>query len=140
MTQRAALLLAAALTICVLILGAGVVAFADKRSPDPNPTVATGAVDAALQESASVRDLERLVQQRDAHYRTEIEQANTQLQQAYETIRTLQAQNQDLQQRETVYRQSLEEAIRYIQFIQNQSLRFGVNPDAFAGERDEHHD
>jgi len=137
MNQRSALLLATALTVCVLVLGVGVVAvFADKR----DVAVASASAPVTVSDSASLWDMERLLQQRDTQYRAEIEQANAQLRQAYETIQTLQAQNQELQQREVVYQQRLGEAIQYIQFIQNQILQFGGRPNAFAGDGDEHHD
>lgn len=137
MNQRSALLLATALTVCVLVFGAGVVAaFAGRRAANSDAAPAP----MTLPDNASVQDMEQLLQQREAQYRAEIEQANTQLRQAYETIQTLQTQNQELQGREVVYQQRLEEAIQYIQFIQNQTLQFGGRPNAFADDDDEHHD
>lgn len=143
MTQRAAFLLATALTVCVLILGAGVVVLADRRAADASSPSLADAAALSEQDSASVQEMVQVMQQRDAEYRAEIEKANTQLRQAYETIQTLQAQNQQLQERELVYQQRLGEAIQYIQFIQNQGLQLGVRPNAFADEdedEDEHHD
>lgn len=141
MNQRSALLLATALTVCVLVFGAGVVAaFAGRRAANSDAAPAPVSAPVTLPDNASVQDLEQLLQQREAQYRAEIEQANTQLRQAYETVQTLQTQNQELQGREVVYQQRLEEAIQYIQFIQNQTLQFGGRPSAFADDDDEHHD
>lgn len=142
MTQRTALTLATVLTVCVLVLGAGtLVVFAGKRtaSADSTPPASTEA--APIAETAGA-DLTALLQQQDAQYRTAIEQANTQLRQAYQTIQTLQAQNQELQQRELVYQQRLEEADQYIQAIQNQILQSSAVPSAraFEHEGDDHDD
>ncbi len=138
MTQRTALTLATILTVCVLVLGAGTLAvFAGKgtANANSNPPASTDA--APIIEAAAGAELTGLLQQRDAQYRAEIEQANTQLRQAYQTIQTLQAQNQELQQRELVYQQRLDEAIQYIQIIQNQVLQSGAIPSARAFEHEE---
>lgn len=143
MTQRTALTLATILTVCVLVLGAGtLVVFAGKGTANANSNPPASADVAPIAEAAAGADLTGLLQQRDAQYRAEIEQANTQLRQAYETIQTLQAQNQELQQRELVYQQRLGEAIEYIQVIQNQILQSGAIPSArsFEHEGEDHDD
>ena len=143
MTQRTALFLAAVLTVCVLVLGAGtVLTFAGNRTANAASVPAATATATSAPQAAADPAAAQLLKQRDAQYRAEIEKANTQLRQAYQTIQTLQAQNQELQQREVVYQQRLGEAIQYIQFIQNQLLQSGggSNANAFAGEGNDDHD
>lgn len=135
MKQRTALYTALAVTAFVMIAAASVALAWPKLSQpataeDPSATQAM-TIDANIDPQSLVATM----QARDAAYRNQIEQANQQLNDAYQRLSQLQAQNQELLQREQLYRQRLQESAQIIQsFIDSQA---GVQSGLIAGESDE---
>lgn len=121
MKQRTALLLASALTLFAIIGATAVI----RASPTRQTEAATMANVPILSQTTSdpTTTGAALPADREAAYRAQIEQANSQLQAAYAQIQQLQNQNQELLQRENVYRQRLGENDQAIQLLQEQVNR-----------------
>lgn len=120
MTQRSAALSAVALTAFIVIATVAVVlAMPGSKTADGAALKATTVTVPAL----STADAQTLtvIQAREQAYQQQIEQANTQLKDAYGQLQQLQAQNQQLLQREQVYQQRLQESNQIIQSHQTQS-------------------
>ncbi len=107
MTQRTALILAAALTAFVLVLIGAVAVHAAQAQA---ALAAVPAVPATVDPSVRA-----LIQERDAAYQKLIQQANDQLQQAY--------------QQEQALSQQLAQAQAQIQQLQNSSSPYAVSPE-----------
>ncbi|MCO6451077.1 MAG: hypothetical protein J5I90_09860 [Caldilineales bacterium] len=139
MTQRTALFASAALTAFVIIAVAAVLL----AYPSLDTALASDSDNVAAAEMAAQTEtlvlpsptpaetqLLETLQARDAAYRSQIEQANGQLQQAYDEISQLKTQNQELLQRDQAYRMQLESVGQFLQALQVQSMQAQSQPSS----------
>ncbi len=133
MTQRTALFTALALTAFVII-GAASVMLALPGIRNADAAVSAATVETPIQETAAPADannqaLIETIQTREATYRAQIEQANRQLQDAYQRLQTLEAQNRELLQREQIYQQRLQESNQIIESMRSSQPQIGSGYD-----------
>lgn len=143
MTQRTALYAALAITAFVIIATASVaLAWPTLRQTeilsDPSTASETLAVPESLPATADIdpQTLLATVQARDKAYRSQIEQANQQISDAYQRLSELEAQNSELLQREQMYQQRLQESALIIESMVNNQPRIS----AVYGDRDDEDD
>lgn len=157
MNQKTALYLALGLTTFILVaIGSVALAWpALQQRPDAEaqPVVQTiPTLPAAVQlpepsssqddpAAAEVQSLLNAIEAREAAYRAQIEQANQQLQEAYERLQALEAQNQLLLEREQIYQQRLQESAQVIEAMTAQpaSVTTASYEDGDYDEDDDDH-
>ncbi len=122
MSQRMALVLSAALTVFVVIVAVALGARLGGTASEATSTVDPPPVAQGKSGTVASSNLTDIVWQREQGYRQVVEEANSRLQQAYDNVRTLQAQllrlqsqNAALVEREQTYQQRLQEANRLLQ-------------------------
>ncbi|NOX61811.1 MAG: hypothetical protein GXP42_07680 [Chloroflexi bacterium] len=129
MTQRTALFAALALTAFVIIGAASVMlalpSIRSANASDITPTVETPVQQTASPENADAQALLDTIQTRESAYRAQIEQANQQLQEAYQRLQQLEAQNSELLQREQIYQQRLQESNQIIESMRSSQPQIG---------------
>lgn len=140
MSQRNAFLAALAITAIVLAVTVGVI-FAMPNSAQntaTEPIAQTAVIAEPLESPADTTALTA----REQAFQAQIEQANRQLQEAYDQIAQLQAQNQEMLQRDGQYQWFLAESNRTIEQL-NAQINESAQQSAFVfghAEHEEHDD